>query len=91
MGLGPRMNLDSCAGCHSQPAVGGTSPSVNPQVAFASQDGGTDQVPFFITPNGPVREARFKHICTGANMVHQLDAPSSELSGDLSQEKGRQD
>src|SRR4051794_24656165 len=26
-GLGPRMNLDSCAGCHSQPAVGGTSPS----------------------------------------------------------------
>ena len=25
-GLGPRMNLDSCAGCHSQPATGGTSP-----------------------------------------------------------------
>src|SRR5262249_22696458 len=59
-GLGPRMNLDSCTGCHSQPAVGGTSPSVNPQVAFASKNGGTDQVPFFIKPNGPVREARFK-------------------------------
>src|SRR5262249_30802565 len=62
-GLGPRMNLDSCAGCHSQPAVGGTSPPNppgNPQVAFASKNGGTDQVPSFITLNGPVREARFK-------------------------------
>jgi CxxC motif-containing protein (DUF1111 family) len=59
-GLGPRMNLDSCAGCHTQPATGGTSPSVNPQVAFASKDGGTDRVPFFITLNGPIREARFK-------------------------------
>ena len=59
-GLGPRMNFDSCAGCHSQPATGGTSPAVNPQVAFASKDGGTDQVPFFIKLNGPVREARFQ-------------------------------
>src|SRR5216117_1651960 len=59
-GLGPRMNLDSCAGCHAQPATGGTSPFVNPQVTFASKDGGTDTVPFFITPNGLVREARFK-------------------------------
>jgi CxxC motif-containing protein (DUF1111 family) len=59
-GLGPRMNLDSCGGCHSQPATGGTSPAVNPQVAFASKDGGTDQVPFFIKLNGPIREARFQ-------------------------------
>jgi hypothetical protein len=29
-GLGPRMNLDSCKGCHLQPAVGGSSPAVNP-------------------------------------------------------------
>src|SRR5262245_41151724 len=35
-GLGPRMNLDGCAGCHSQPAIGGSSPAVNPQVAFAN-------------------------------------------------------
>src|SRR5690348_18024639 len=35
-GLGPRMNLDSCAGCHAQPAAGGSSPFVNPQVAFAA-------------------------------------------------------
>src|SRR5262249_39030744 len=58
-GLGPRMNLDSCGGCHLQPAVGGTSPFVNPQVAFASKDGGTDTVPTFLSANGPVREARF--------------------------------
>src|SRR5881397_2522056 len=58
-GLGPRMNLDQCSGCHLQPAVGGTSPFVNPQVAFAHKDGGTDFVPSFIKANGPVREARF--------------------------------
>ncbi|MGZ4901156.1 MAG: hypothetical protein ACXV8X_15965, partial [Candidatus Angelobacter sp.] len=26
VGLGPRFNLDSCGGCHSQPATGGSSP-----------------------------------------------------------------
>src|SRR5262249_51091956 len=51
-GLGPRMNLDSCAGCHAQPATGGSSPRVNPQVAFATKDGGTDRVPWFITVDG---------------------------------------
>jgi CxxC motif-containing protein (DUF1111 family) len=59
-GLGPRMNLDSCGGCHAQPAVGGTSPSVNPQVAFANMLGATNGVPPFITSDGPVREARFQ-------------------------------
>jgi CxxC motif-containing protein (DUF1111 family) len=58
-GLGPTMNLDGCAGCHSQPAVGGTSPAVNPQVAFANKMGARNAVPAFIRPNGPVREARF--------------------------------
>src|SRR6185369_10755268 len=57
-GLGPRMNLDSCVGCHSQPAVGGTSPAVNPQVAFASKKGATNALPSFITSEGPAREAR---------------------------------
>ena len=35
-GLGPRFNLDSCAGCHAQPAIGGTSPAINPQVVAAN-------------------------------------------------------
>src|SRR5215470_11892687 len=59
-GLGPRFNLDSCAGCHAQPAVGGSSPAVNPQVAIATAFGARNNVPSFIKVNGPVREARFK-------------------------------
>ena len=58
-GLGPRMNLDSCSGCHLQPEVGGTSPFENPQVAFANKMNATNSVPSFITARGPVREARF--------------------------------
>src|SRR5437879_10255870 len=30
-GLGPRFNLDSCVGCHAQPAGGGASPARDPQ------------------------------------------------------------
>jgi CxxC motif-containing protein (DUF1111 family) len=58
-GLGPTFNLDSCSGCHSQPAIGGTSPATNPQVAVATLMGAKNVVPSFITANGPVREARF--------------------------------
>jgi CxxC motif-containing protein (DUF1111 family) len=59
-GIGPRMNLDSCGGCHSQPATGGSSPAENPQVEFAPKAEGTDSVPFFIRIDGPIREPRFK-------------------------------
>ena len=58
-GLGPTMNLDGCAGCHLHPAVGGTSPPVNPQVEFARRLGAANAVPPFIGASGPVREARF--------------------------------
>jgi CxxC motif-containing protein (DUF1111 family) len=58
-GLGPTMNLDGCGGCHAQPATGGTSPKVNPQVAFATKRGADNKLPSFIRLNGPVREARF--------------------------------
>jgi len=88
-GLGPRMNLDACGGCHSQPAVGGTSPSVNPQVAFANSLGATNAVPSFITMDGPVREARFVRNSDGTQDggVHALftlagrwDAPGCVLA-----------
>ena len=59
-GLGPRFNLNSCGGCHIEPALGGSSPSVNPQVAVATLNGATNVLPSFITPGGPIREARFK-------------------------------
>jgi CxxC motif-containing protein (DUF1111 family) len=59
-GLGPSFNMNSCAGCHAYPAVGGSSPQTNPQVAVATLHGARNTVPSFITINGPVREARFK-------------------------------
>ena len=71
-GLGPRFNLNSCAGCHFQPAVGGSSPANNPQVAMASLNRVTGQnntVPFFVLPNGPVREARFKFVDAGTHLI----------------------
>src|SRR5205823_4971643 len=69
-GLGPAFNGNSCAACHAQPAVGGTSPHptlgqvqrVNPQTTFGSLDrqpGREQMTPSFIRPDGPVREARF--------------------------------
>jgi len=60
IGLGPTFNSNQCSSCHAQPAVGGTSPSVNPQIAVANLDGAANTIPSFITLNGPVREARFK-------------------------------
>ena len=73
-GLGPRFNLDSCGGCHIQPALGGTSPAINPQVAVATAFGARNVVPSFISPNGPVREARFKYRPDGSRDggVHAL-------------------
>lgn len=67
-GLGPRFNSNQCANCHAQPAVGGSSPSLtafpfigqNPETLVYSQEGARNTLPSFITPNGPVREARFK-------------------------------
>lgn len=67
-GLGPTFNSNSCGSCHSQPATGGSSPSLtafpnvgnNPQATVGQLMGGGSPVPFFITADGPVREARFK-------------------------------
>src|SRR5439155_14252144 len=88
-GLGPTMNLGSCAGCHVQPAVGGSSATNNVQVAFAIEKGATNTVPSFIRPNGPVREARFVKNADGTpdGGVHDLftiagraDAPGCALA-----------
>jgi len=87
-GLGPRYNLNSCAGCHAQPAVGGTSPTINPEVAVATLHGARNVVPGFITLNGPVREARFVRNPDGTpdGQVHELyvisgrpDAPGCDI------------
>jgi CxxC motif-containing protein (DUF1111 family) len=90
-GVGPRFNFVSCAGCHQQPAVGGTSPAVNP--LFRVNDP-TDLrftgnvIPSFITRNGPIREARFQFNPDGSRDggVHALfvitghpDAPDCNI------------
>jgi hypothetical protein len=60
-GVGPRFNFVGCKGCHVHPDVGGSSPPQNPlfrvprDLCFAG-----NVVPSFITPNGPIREARFR-------------------------------
>jgi CxxC motif-containing protein (DUF1111 family) len=74
-GIGPRFNFVSCAGCHMQPAVGGTSPAVNPLLRVTGDLGFTGNVmPSFITPSGPIREARFQYNRDGSRDggVHAL-------------------
>ena len=66
-GLGPRFNSNQCLSCHSQPAAGGSSPARNPLIAMATLSGAKNVVPWFITQNGPVREARFKRNLNGTN------------------------
>jgi CxxC motif-containing protein (DUF1111 family) len=73
-GLGPRFNSNQCFSCHSQPDVGGSSPAQNPMIAVAALQGAQNKVPWFIAPNGPIREARFKRNPDGTNDggVHAL-------------------
>ena len=87
-GLGPRFNSNQCFSCHSQPNMGGTSPAKNPLPAVAVLNGAKNSVPWFIVPNGPVREARFKKSGGSADGgVHDLfvitgraDAPGCNIA-----------
>ncbi len=73
-GLGPRFNSNQCLSCHSQPAAGGTSPARNPLMETATINGAKNTAPWFIAPNGPVREARFQRSPDGTydGGVHDL-------------------
>jgi CxxC motif-containing protein (DUF1111 family) len=87
-GLGPRFNSNQCFSCHSQPTMGGTSPAKNPLPEVAVLDGAKNAVPWFIVPNGPIREARFKKSNGHADgEVHDLfvitgraDAPGCDIA-----------
>ena len=88
-GLGPRFNSNQCSSCHSQPAVGGTTFVPNPLLAVATLEGARNVVPWFITRDGPIREARFKRNPDGTpdGGVHALfvvtgrrDAPGCEIA-----------
>jgi CxxC motif-containing protein (DUF1111 family) len=87
-GLGPRYNGTSCLACHSHPTAGGTSPYSNPSYDAASEYGATNQIPFFITKDGPVREARFRYNPDGSRdggvhdlytVVGRADAPGCSM------------
>jgi len=80
-GLGPRFNLDSCGGCHAQPALGGSSPAANPQFTRAATMAPGNTVPSFVTANGPVREARFIRNADGSpdGGVHDIFTISGRL------------
>jgi CxxC motif-containing protein (DUF1111 family) len=89
VGLGPRFNLNACAGCHVFPAVGGSSPTVNPQISVATLDGAKNTIPPFISLNSPIREARFINNPNGTpdGGVHDLfvitgrvDAPGCHIA-----------
>jgi CxxC motif-containing protein (DUF1111 family) len=73
-GLGPRFNSNQCLSCHAQPAAGGSSPARNPMLEIARLNGAKNAVPWFITQNGPVREARFKRGSNGTSdgEVHDI-------------------
>ncbi|MBV8550562.1 MAG: thiol oxidoreductase [Acidobacteriaceae bacterium] len=66
-GLGPRFNSNQCLSCHAQPAAGGSSPARNPLIEIVTLNGAKNAVPWFITQNGPIREARFQRDSTGAS------------------------
>jgi CxxC motif-containing protein (DUF1111 family) len=89
-GLGPRFNLDSCAGCHMYPAVGGSSPKVNPQPEVAKAFGAMNSIPSFIKADGPVREARFRYKPDGSRDggVHALFVISGRVDGPESDARG---
>ena len=89
-GLGPRFNSISCSSCHAQPAVGGTGAAVNPQAQFTSNGvAPSDATPYFITPNGPTREARFPFFFN-SNGTANLNAPNGGVE-DLFTVTGRSD
>ena len=99
-GLGPRFNHNNCLACHAQPAPGGTSPALNPEVAVATEFGATNTIPFFVKADGPVREARFRRNPDGTpdGGVHNLftitgrsDAVGCSLSQPDFEEAARND
>ncbi|MGC2718536.1 MAG: di-heme oxidoredictase family protein, partial [Candidatus Acidiferrales bacterium] len=68
-GLGPTYNSNSCGSCHSEPAIGGSSPATNPQMAVANDYGATNSIPSFLMADGPVREVRFPFLLNSNGTV----------------------
>jgi len=80
-GLGPAFNSNSCASCHAQPAIGGSSPNTsqypnigpNPQMTVANDAGATNSIPYFMSADGPVREVRFPYVVSNGRVTSTPD------------------
>src|SRR5580704_13691916 len=99
-GLGPRFNFNQCSGCHSQPSIGGSSPSANiypdvgpnPETQVIPQgiaNGRNNTLPSFITATGPTREARFPFFFNANGSVN-TNSPNGGVE-DLFTVTGRSD
>jgi CxxC motif-containing protein (DUF1111 family) len=92
-GLGPRFNSISCSSCHSQPAIGGSGPATNPQFTFTNgpqpRVAPDNATPYFVTPTGPTREARFPFFLE-SNGDANTSAPNGGVE-DLFTVSGRSD
>jgi CxxC motif-containing protein (DUF1111 family) len=91
-GLGPRFNLNSCSGCHAQPAVGGSGPPNNPEFQVIPQgiaSGSTNTLPAFLTAHGPTLEVRFPFF-TNSNGSPNRNAPNGGVE-DIFTVSGRPD
>ena len=83
-GLGPRFNLNSCSSCHSQPTIGGSGPSINPEASVISSgiaSSTTNTLPQFISQAGPTVEARFPFFfnSNGTPNTNQPDGSVQDL------------
>jgi len=75
IGLGPTFDSNSCATCHAQPSIGGSSPPANNLFSVYQLNGGQNSMPFFELPNGPTVVARFPFQSDGITRdgsVHKL-------------------
>src|SRR5208282_5446538 len=93
VGLGPRFNSNQCSSCHATPAVGGTGAAVNPEFTFTNgpqpRIAPDSATPYFITANGPTREARFPFFFNNNGMPN-TNAPNGGVE-DLFTVTGRSD
>ena len=65
LGLGPRFDLNSCNGCHAQPAVGGSAPFTSNFFSVFDLDGALNEMPYFESQSGSMLNAHFPNALGG--------------------------
>jgi cytochrome c peroxidase len=65
LGLGPRFDLNSCSGCHAQPATGGSAPFTSNLFSVFDEDGALNEMPYFEAVNGSMLNTHFPTALSG--------------------------